>query len=97
MNLRYQIIFGAVTQRLGDEIVIVHPKTDRIFLLNRTGARIWELLSERLDLDDIQERLFQEFKGDRCQITQDIQKIVSSLAEERFISEVSRGSHEDGQ
>ena len=28
----YRVVTGVVAQRLGDEMVLIHPKTDRIFL-----------------------------------------------------------------
>ena len=32
----------ALATRVGDEIVLVDLKTDRVYSLNRTAARIWE-------------------------------------------------------
>src|SRR5829696_3032146 len=36
-------------RRLGDEVVIVHLKTNQIYRLNRTAARFWELVAEGSD------------------------------------------------
>jgi hypothetical protein len=33
-----------VSRRLEDEVVLVHLRTNRIYKLNETGARLWELL-----------------------------------------------------
>jgi PqqD family protein of HPr-rel-A system len=35
-----------VSRRLGDEVVLVHLGSNRIFRLNRTAARLWELIGE---------------------------------------------------
>ena len=83
----YRVVTGVVAQRLGDEMVLIHPKTDRIFLLNRTGARVWELLSDQLDLDGTQEKLRQEFGGDPDQIRRDVEQLVFSLTKEQFIDQ----------
>ncbi len=82
----------AVAQRLGDEIVLVHPTTDRIFLLNRTGARVWELLSEGsgLDLGEVSERLLKEFDGEREDVERDIAIIIEELSAEGFVSRADR-------
>src|SRR5262245_50801486 len=48
-------------QRLENDAVLLHMKTDRFFNLNRTGARFWELLNEGHDLVGIQERMLREF------------------------------------
>lgn len=50
-----------VTRRLGDRLVVVCLRTNRIFELNFTGARIWELVGEGRDEDDIVAVLVKEF------------------------------------
>jgi len=39
-----------VTQRVGEGIVLVHLPTDRIYSLNPTATRLWELLAARKSL-----------------------------------------------
>jgi hypothetical protein len=34
-----------VSRQLGDELVLVHLETNRIFRLNRTAGRLWELIA----------------------------------------------------
>ena len=48
-------------QRVGDEVVLVHLKTNQIFALNETGARFWELLAEGRDRPEIEGALLAEF------------------------------------
>jgi hypothetical protein len=40
-----------VSRRLGDELVLVHLGSNRIFRLNRTAARLWELIGEGVTTD----------------------------------------------
>jgi PqqD family protein of HPr-rel-A system len=40
-----------VSRRLGDELVLVHLGTNRIFRLNNTAARLWELIGDGIDTD----------------------------------------------
>ena len=51
-----------VSRRLGDEVVLVHLKTNRIFSLSPTGARFWELLSDGKSRTEIEAALLQEYE-----------------------------------
>lgn len=75
-----------VAQRLGDEIVLVHMNTDRIFVLNRTGARLWELLCEQLDQGAIRRRLVSEFDVDEAQVAGEVDELLRALMEEQMIA-----------
>ena len=84
--LRFRTSPDAVAQRLGDEIVLVHMRTDRIFVLNRTGARLWELLCESLDRPAIQGRILAEFDVGEAQLTAEIDGLLMALTEEQLIA-----------
>jgi hypothetical protein len=75
-----------VAQRLGEEIVLVHMNTDRIFVLNRTGARLWELLCEQLDQVAIERRLLSEFDVDEAQLAGEVDELLRVLTEEQLIA-----------
>jgi hypothetical protein len=74
-----------VAQRLGDEIVMVHLRTNQIFVLNRTGARFWELVSDGSDLDEAKEKMLAEFDVDEGALTAEIDAFVEALAKEQLI------------
>jgi hypothetical protein len=76
-----------VAQRLGDEIVLVHMNTDRIFVLNRTGARLWELLCEQLDREAIRQRLVSEFDVDEAQVVGEVDDLLRALMNEHMIAQ----------
>ena len=46
--------FDVLTERLGDEVAVLNLKTNRFFLLNSTGGRLWELLQSESDLTVIE-------------------------------------------
>jgi hypothetical protein len=83
--VRFRASPDAVAQRLGDEMVLIHLKTDRIFVLNRTGARLWELLSSGLDQASIQQQMLQEFDVTEAQLTNEVDPLVTSLKNEHLI------------
>lgn len=85
MGLRFRPSPDALTQQVGDEIVLVHLRTDRIFSLNPTGARIWELLSKDYSPFEIQERLLQDFEVDERQLKKELENLISSLCEQELL------------
>ena len=59
---RFRASPDALATRVGEEIVVVHTRTDKIYVLNRTGARVWELVTGDLGPVEIAERLEGEFE-----------------------------------
>lgn len=75
-----------VAERLGDELILVHLKTDRIFVLNATGARVWELLSTGHDTVEIQGRLLQEYNAAEPEVAAEVESLLESLRKEDLIT-----------
>ena len=76
-----------VSSRMGDTGVLVHLQTNRIFELNATGVRVWELLGEGRGLDDVERVLQQEFEGDPGQLRADLLSLIDALERERLIND----------
>jgi len=74
-----------VWRRLNDEVVLVHLPTNRIFSLNATGARLWELLSEDGSRAAIEERIRKEFGVTREEVTAAVEALISELLRERLV------------
>jgi hypothetical protein len=53
-----------ISKRLEGVTVLVHIPTNRIFELNETGSRVWELLGQGLGVDRIVHHLVDEFQVD---------------------------------
>jgi hypothetical protein len=68
-----------VHQRVGEEIVLVHLKTNQIYALNETGARFWELLSQGLARPAIESRMLDEFDVDPQALAQEIDVLLVDL------------------
>jgi asparagine synthase (glutamine-hydrolysing) len=58
---RFRPASEVVGRQVGDECVLVQLHTNRMYELNATGARIWELLAAGQDLGGIEARLQGEF------------------------------------
>src|SRR4029450_3389348 len=73
-----------VSRRLGDEVVLVDLRTNRIFALSPTGARFWELLSEGKSRPEIEEQLLREYEVARETVSAEIDSLVRALEDERL-------------
>ena len=74
-----------VSRRLGDEVVLVHLKTNRIFSLSPTGARFWELLSDGRSRTEIEAALLREYDVTPQQVTVEVDSLVRALGAERLV------------
>jgi coenzyme PQQ synthesis protein D (PqqD) len=74
-----------VAQRLGDEVVVVHLQTNQIFVLNRTGARFWELLGDGATVDELKEKILTEFEVEEGQLGNELEDFVAVLSKEKLI------------
>jgi Coenzyme PQQ synthesis protein D (PqqD) len=74
-----------VSRRLGDEVVLVHLKTNRIFSLSPTGARFWELLSDGKGRTEIEAALLQEYEVTPGEVSAEIDSLVRTLEAEQLV------------
>ena len=88
---RFEASADALATRVGDEIVLVHTRTDKIYVLNRTGARVWELLGAALDRREIAGRLADEFEAGSEEIAREVDALVDALVEGRLLVERQEG------
>jgi hypothetical protein len=84
-STRFRPSPDTVAQRLGDEMVLIHMQTDRMFILNGTGTRVWELLSNGHDVAEIQRQVLGEFVVGPVELAAEIQDLLDSLRSEQLI------------
>ena len=75
-----------VSSRLGDAGVLVHLQTNRIFEVNATGLRIWELAGEGRTLGEIEATLRAEFEVDHARLRTELLALVSELTREGLLT-----------
>ena len=75
------------SRRLGDEVVLVNLKTNRIFSLSPTGARFWELLSDGRTRPEIEAELLDEYDVSREEVSAEIDSLVRMLRTEDLVQE----------
>ncbi len=69
-----------VAQEMGDQMVLVHLGTNRIHSLNATALRLWELLGDGRNRQEIEETLLAEFDVERGLLSSEIDATVAALA-----------------
>lgn len=75
----------ALARRLGPEMVVVHLGSNRIFELNETAARWWELCAEGLSADEARAALLAEYDVAPAQLDQEIRTLTAALAAEGLL------------
>jgi hypothetical protein len=75
-----------IVRRLGDGAVLVHLPSNRIYELNDTAMRVWELLSDGLDLAAIQTRMDDEYEATGRETAPQIAQVVETFRHEGLIA-----------
>ena len=79
-----------VARRLDDVVILINLKTNRIFELNATGARLWELMSAGSTEAEIHETMLAEFDVTESELAQSIDRLAGWLADEGLIARAGR-------
>ena len=88
--LRFQASPDAVYNRVGDQGVLIDMKTNRIYELNRTGARFWELLSAGHDRDEIRRLMVGEFDVAEADLDREIEAMLASWKDKGLLTEAKQ-------
>jgi hypothetical protein len=76
-----------VSSRMGDTGVLVHLRTNRIFEVNATGLRIWELAGDGQTLLDIRTMLQREFEVETERLDAELLALVAELTREGILDD----------
>jgi hypothetical protein len=68
-----------ISKRLDEATVLVHIPTNRIFELNETGTRVWELLGQGVDTNTIVGFLVEEFDVDKTRASNEVNDLLIQL------------------
>lgn len=80
-----------VGRRLGDSTVLIRLLTNRIYELNATGARIWELIVEGVPPRQIVATLEREFDVDPQTAADAVDELLLTLRREGLVERPSHG------
>ena len=74
-----------VARGLGESAVLVRLSTNKIYELNATGARIWDLVVARATRDEIVDTLQREFAEDAVGIPAAVDELLATFRAEGLI------------
>ena len=75
-----------IAKRLDQDTVLVDISTSRIFELNETGTRIWELLGQGLNVEQILQHLVSEFEVEDSQAAEELKTLLSQLQDQGLVA-----------
>lgn len=76
------------TQLDENEAVLLSLETQQYYSLNETGSRVWELLSDGKELDEIAEAITQEWATGREEALAYVKSFLEELREEGLVESV---------
>jgi len=72
---------GVLFRQSGEELVVVLPAEGRFFVLNRTGARVFQMIDGQRTLREIASALSQEYSISPDRAGQDVLALAGKLLE----------------
>jgi hypothetical protein len=82
---RLKVRPDVASQRLDDQIVLVDLRTNDVYSLNETGARLWELIGEGLDREGLLSRLDDEFDVPPERLVREVDTLLAELTAEGLL------------
>src|SRR5437773_9947037 len=76
-------------RQLQGETVLLHMDSGEYFGLDEIATRIWQLIVEKGDLDEVEAAMLNEFQVDRAVLSGDLARVINDLAAKGLI-EVDR-------
>ena len=83
--MHYQPDRDVIYQKLGDDILLLHLRTNRFYELNNTAARIWELITAGSDLEHTVGQLASEFNVEPDVLMPAVESALSSMTKENLL------------
>jgi hypothetical protein len=79
---------GVLSQLVDGEMVLVHPAQGKVLVLNRVGARLWELADGRRSVEEMADIVADEYDVDLERARADALAFCTDLAERGVLSQV---------
>lgn len=88
-TMKWQISPEILHSRIDDEVVLMSIEADSYFGLDPIASRIWELLEQPLDLDELVAKLMEEYEVDADTCRQDAQALLEDMQGRGLIAPVA--------
>ena len=86
MTERLIVSSQVIAKEVGDEIVILDLEGGTYFGLDAVGARIWQLIEEGKDLNEICEVVLDEYDVSRENLERDVTGLINDLVTQGIVS-----------
>ena len=75
--------------RVDDAAILLNTRTNKYFVLEEVGARLWELLNSGNGLRPSYETLLNEYEVEPARLEQDVLELLSKLTENELVEVVA--------
>ena len=82
---RLRVNPAITSQRFGDDAVLIDLRTNEVYEINRTAARMWQLLRDGVDVDDIEGRLASEFEIEPEELRRQMESFLVILLDAKLV------------
>ncbi len=82
---RVRVAANTLSREVQGETVLLQLDRGEYFGLDEIGTRVWQLITERGDLDAVRAALAEEFDADADQISLDLRELVDALLERQLL------------
>lgn len=81
LPFRGKVSKEALVQEIEGEAVLLHLSNEQYFGLNKIGTRVWNLLAEFGDSNEVASRIRQEYDVDEKTLNKDLSVLIEELVE----------------
>lgn len=85
--MSFQLSPDVVYRKIGGETVLADLRANRVYALNATGSRFWELLARGHDRRRIERTLRSEYEVEAPRLRREIDLLLRRLTEARLVTE----------
>ena len=76
---------AVTSQIIDDNAILIDLRTNEIYEMNRTAARMWQLLGDGLDVDDIERGLESEFEIEPKELHRQMESFLATLLDAKLV------------
>ncbi len=95
-NQKIVVSDEVLAQEVSGEMVLLDLKSEQYLGLNEVGTRIWQLLQEHSDLDNVFKILLDEYDVEEALLKSDLNKLINDMEEAGIVAVIEKESLEQG-
>jgi Coenzyme PQQ synthesis protein D (PqqD) len=67
-------------------VVLLNIENESYYSLDNVGSRMWQLLTEHQDMENVMSQLLQNFRIDESTLSQDLIELIEELIQEDLLA-----------